>query len=355
MTEALALAGIPTIPVRLRRDGERWVKDPLASWSWATTDPETLEGWWRRWPEALPGVPLARVGWAVIDVDDDDPVFWEIWNGLGPRGPYSKIQTPSGGWHFVFTQPPERVARFKWSEAVEVLGTASVLTIYDVEEILFPRVAPRAVLPEVFRKPWVGREECPIKKRRAVTEPAAPVRVADASAAMRKMNPCDWNSDYYGWFALLTGAKFVGIGREEFIAWSIGDPVYAADARKIRRMWEACEPRHGGAFHAALATRGIRLRERSGLFNGAHLSAEPTRPGNLQSRTRGLIGWLSRNATGDGSFSVACLFAELGLTQAITTKLIDGNLPSLRKGLGDAEFNRQIANAFRHVKEKRSA
>jgi hypothetical protein len=72
------------------------------------------------------------------------------------------------------------------------------------------------------------------------------VDVADATAALWEMDPCDWRGDYYGWFALMTGAKFVGISPREFVRWSVGDPHYAADARQIARMWEACEPRHGG-------------------------------------------------------------------------------------------------------------
>jgi len=172
MIEALAHAGIPTIPVRVWHDGDKWRKRPLADkWDEATTDCEVLARWSRQWPEALPGVPLERVGWVAIDVDADDAAFWEVWEGLGPRGPYSKIQTVSVGWHFVFAQPPEQITRFKWTEGVEILGTASVLTVYDVEEILFPKVAPRAILPEVFRKPYARSHVCPIKKREAATAP----------------------------------------------------------------------------------------------------------------------------------------------------------------------------------------
>jgi hypothetical protein len=46
------------------------------------------------------------------------------------------------------------------------------------------------------------------------------------------------------------------------------------------------------------------------------------------------------------------LLAELGLTQDATTKLVDGNLPALRRALGEAEFDRQIARAFAHVFSK---
>ena len=124
----------PTIPVRVWYE-DRWRKQPLERWDDATTDCETLARWERKWPEALPGVPLERVGWCAIDVDADDPAFWEIWNGLGPRGPYSEIQTVSGGWHFVFAQCDPPIGKMQWSERngdVEIRKLLPALTVYDV-------------------------------------------------------------------------------------------------------------------------------------------------------------------------------------------------------------------------------
>jgi hypothetical protein len=337
-------------------------------------------------------VPLAAVGWCAVDVDDPEcAAFWEVWNGLGPRGPYSKVRTVSGGWHFVFAQPPEPISKMQWCEGVEILGTSCLLTIHDVEAILFPRVAPRAILPKVFWKPLVRLEVCPSKNPSAIAGPIAPVRdgpevdVADATAALWEMDPRDWGKklvvvgprrrlvgDYAGWFALMLGAKFVGISGREWVRWSVSDPHYARDVRRIERMWDRCEPRHGGAFYAACAARGLRLRKGSPVFTGAHIKApatapatlpakagvkakaeaKPKPPANLKSRSDGLITWLSNNLSGDGLFSAGCLFAELGLTQATTTRLIDGNLPSLRRELGDVEFTYQITRAFAHMKTK---
>jgi hypothetical protein len=202
------------------------------------------------------------------------------------------------------------------------------------------------------------------------------VDVADATAALWQMDPRDWGKtktpkgrlvgDYFGWSALMLGAKFVGISGREWVRWSVSDPDYARKERQIERMWNACEPTHGGAFYAALAARGIRLKKHSGVFNGGHISAKvpakvPAKPSpelkrkpppNLHSRSDGLIRWLSQNGTGDGLFSASCLFAEMGLTQATTTKLISGNLPSLRHALGDAEFTYQIARAYAWVAAK---
>jgi len=368
MIEALAHAGIPTIPVRVWHDGDKWRKRPLADkWDEATTDCEVLARWSRQWPEALPGVPLERVGWVAIDVDADDAAFWEVWEGLGPRGPYSKIQTVSGGWHFVFAQPPEQITRFKWTEGVEILGTASVLTVYDVEEILFPRVAPRAILPEVFRKPYARSHVCPIKKREAATAPqrdGADVDVADATAALWKMDPCDWCGDYDGWFHLAGACKAVGISRREFVRWSGGDPLYAADGRTVARIWDSAIGAHGGALWAALATWHIRVSakpnakrtlypevphgatERSGATEGP-----PALP-DLRDQSRRLIAWLNAAPSEDRLFRVGCVFAERGMLREVALSVLKSNCAALRRALGDAEFSRTIENAFRHVEEK---
>jgi Bifunctional DNA primase/polymerase, N-terminal len=286
MTLPLAFSGIPTIPVQVWQEEGRWRKLPLAEWDQATTDEDRIERWWRKWPQARPGVPLAAVGWCAIDVDDPADEAWVAQQPLRMLGPHSRINTPSGGLHLVFAQPDPPISKFQWSPGVEILGTSCLLTIHDVEEILFPKVAPRAILPKIFWKPLARDYVCPIKKREAVAE--AVVRdvaeVADATAALWEMDPRDWGKvavgprgrligDYHGWFALMCGAKFVGISCREWVRWSCSDPFYAADARKIERMWEACEPRHGGAFYAACAARGIRLRKGSRVFNGVHTIA----------------------------------------------------------------------------------
>ena len=145
----------PVIPVKVYQDADgQWKKEPLRKWNDASTDRDVLEGWWQQWPSALPGIPLKQVGWVAIDLDDaEDEAFKAVWGK--PVGPHSKYRTPSGGLHCVFGQPvPPITGRVKWSAGVEVLGIGCLLTVYDVGEILFPRVAPRAVLPEVFRRPY---------------------------------------------------------------------------------------------------------------------------------------------------------------------------------------------------------
>jgi hypothetical protein len=87
--------------------------------------------------------------------------------------------------------------------------------------------------------------------------PGDPVVVANLTEALRQLDPVGWNEDWKGWFELLMGCKFVGISLADFIEWSTSDPDYADDAGEIARQWRSVEPRHGGAFYAALKVRGI--------------------------------------------------------------------------------------------------
>jgi putative DNA primase/helicase len=133
MSLAVALdfaeASIPIIPVTLHCEDKRWRKLPMALWSLATTSAATIEGWWQRWPDALPGIPLSRMGWAVVDADRRDGVDGvAAVTALGPLGPHSKVATRSGGLHLVFAQPEPPIAKLRWCEGVEVLGTSCLLT-----------------------------------------------------------------------------------------------------------------------------------------------------------------------------------------------------------------------------------
>ena len=84
-----------------------------------------------------------------------------------------------------------------------MLGTSCLLTCYDLEELKFPYVAPRAVLHEMFRRPRAENVQCPtlIKQHRALVirnlikkagleRPSIPqgVLVADLTTALRKMD-----------------------------------------------------------------------------------------------------------------------------------------------------------------------
>jgi hypothetical protein len=379
---AFAECNFPIIPVRVCRDGDRWHKQPMVGWDLATTNEITIRSWWSDWPDALPAIPLRRTNWAVIDADRREGVDGVAQvTGLGPLGPHSRITTPSGGLHLVFAQPDPPITKLNWCEGVEVLGTSCLLTCYDLEELKFPFVAPRAVLPEMFRRPKAENGQCPalirqrrtqvignlIKKAGLDTPPHDPVLVADLAAALRKMNARNWRGDHDGWFALMAACAYVGIACDDFVAWSISDPHYAHDDALIRRKWRSLKPKHGGALMAALKARGIKVKRAGGrLIDEVPLTkSEPeprpsSTPPNLRrasARINSAIDAIVRDPTEHCLFWASCLCAEIvhecKLNPTQITDLIAGNAyPALHKTLGKEGIRRTIENAFRHVEEK---
>src|SRR5262249_16204443 len=85
---------------------------------------------------------------------------------------------------------------------------------------------------------------------------------ANLTEALRKLDPVFWPGQHDEWLMLMTACRYVGIDCEDFIAWSIGDPVYAGDADLIRLKWNSTKPKHRGALFAALKAAGIKLNGR---------------------------------------------------------------------------------------------
>jgi hypothetical protein len=388
MIEALAHAGVPTIPVRVYQDPDgQWKKEPLRKWGdEATTNRDILVGWWRSWPDAKPGIPLKRVGWVAIDLDDyDDADFRAAWvkpervvtrKGRSFVEPehYSIYATPSGGRHIVFAQPdPPLAGRMQWSPGVEVLGLGCLLTVYDWNAILYPRVAQRAVLPEVFRQPyapWEGEKSESLPKwnpRKKPTlrdeeETGERGEVAGAVEALRQMNPADWRGKSMGgtcgyekWFVFVSAVKSTGTTREDFIEWSTQDPRYAAHRKSIGRIWDSASGRHGGAFFKALSERGIKLSPNTTAKRGLFPKVPPGASGptiDVRDRTRGLAAWLKREPGEDRLFRVGCVFAEIvhegPIKVGVANELLEGACQDngLWRALGPEGCRETIARAF---------
>jgi putative DNA primase/helicase len=77
----------------------------------ASTDPVQIRAWWRRFPQALIGVPTgARLGLFVIDLDPNDgecvdEVRARLLEAVGPLPACPISVTQSGGWHLWFRNP----------------------------------------------------------------------------------------------------------------------------------------------------------------------------------------------------------------------------------------------------------
>ena len=106
---AFARAGIPVFPIVPDQ------KRPLTGNGLhdATTDPEQIQRWWRRWPEANLAMPTGPRTWDVLDIDTkhNQPGLASLAKlrqaGL-VGGPSRVVRTPSGGLHLYFAGTDQR-------------------------------------------------------------------------------------------------------------------------------------------------------------------------------------------------------------------------------------------------------
>jgi hypothetical protein len=136
-----ASAGLPVFPAAVFWNGRKWGKVPLIRWRiGASTNAETIEAWWHRSSDALPGLELGRVGLVVIDADrhhvDCDGVA--AFSKLGPMPPHPIVRTAGNGEHHIFTGSLGN-RRGALPAGVDVRGTGGWI------------VAPGAIRPDSAR------------------------------------------------------------------------------------------------------------------------------------------------------------------------------------------------------------
>jgi hypothetical protein len=59
--------------------------------------------------------------------------------------------------------------------------------------------------------------------------------MTDYLASVDPRNHREWSS----WFRLMVACKSAGVDRKVFIDWSMRDPNYAGDAKKIGKSWDS--------------------------------------------------------------------------------------------------------------------
>lgn len=152
--QEFAEAGIAIFPVRLFRQGERLRKEPyIKQWQHrATADPRMVEGWWRQFPEALVGIPLAKCGLVVVDADrhPGKPDGVAAFATLGPLPPHPIVRTAGGGEHHFFRQPdpPVPSSNALAHLGIDILGTSRFVVGYDLAPLL---AVEAPTLPDLFR------------------------------------------------------------------------------------------------------------------------------------------------------------------------------------------------------------
>ncbi|WP_238296822.1 bifunctional DNA primase/polymerase, partial [Methylobacterium soli] len=98
----LARAGIAVFPCQ--PDGDQ-AKRPYPGVFWrnqSTTNEQRIEQWWERWPDAVPGIDLAKTDFIVIDLDGEGGQA--DWRNVTADRLVSapRVETPSGGSHLWF-------------------------------------------------------------------------------------------------------------------------------------------------------------------------------------------------------------------------------------------------------------
>jgi hypothetical protein len=96
----------------------------------------------------------------------------------------------------------------------------------------------------------VGPSQKVPKDKRGSLAPYARTDAGGLLDALRAMDPCDWRGQHDAWRDLMNACKAEGIACEDFVSWSVGDPVYAHDGQSIRREWKSLRAQHGGALWA---------------------------------------------------------------------------------------------------------
>ncbi len=97
----------------------------------ASTDPDVIRAWWRRHSAAGLAIPTGKAsGVVVIDFDRVDAIV-ELVDRFGQLPPTPSVRTPSGGMHFYFRAPVERVACSvsKLAAGVDVRGDGGYVAV----------------------------------------------------------------------------------------------------------------------------------------------------------------------------------------------------------------------------------
>lgn len=126
----LAEAGVSVFPCQAAGDTR---KQPMPGVLWrnqSTTNAAKIEAWWRRYPDAVVGIDLAKSGLLVIDCDRKPgrPDGVEAFRRIAPDGALDdvpQVRTPSDGIHFYYRQafdPPHGNARGALPAGIDVRG-----------------------------------------------------------------------------------------------------------------------------------------------------------------------------------------------------------------------------------------
>jgi hypothetical protein len=256
----------------------------------ATTDPQQIRDWWRRWPNAMIGVPTGQPSgfWAVdpdVPKDADSADGRKAWNelvalhGIPPTRTHS---TPSGGQHVLFrwrAEKPVSTSRGNLPKGIDIRGTGGYVVvppsrmssgraysqegfgeIAEAPDWLYAILEPRAksTTPAADRRPappdWLAKlmeQDAGKGLSREADDLLSPPDQEAIEAALRVVS----SDPYQTWFEIGCAiyAALGDTGFAVFDAWSRKSSKY--DALACVKKWSECKKINsytaGTIFHYA--------------------------------------------------------------------------------------------------------
>ena len=224
----------------------------------ATTDLETIAAWWRRWPSANIGLPMAPNGLIAIDVDPrhggtlaalDLPADLKTW----------RAATGGGGQHIIFAAPagvddvpatlgPGIDVKFNGYVIADPSVHPDTGKVYhwlpnqspwDIDQ---PAQVPAALLERMTRQaaPQAAKPAiCDHEHAHARTE-GATVPLDVVESALRSIGP--WDGGYFWWLSILMAIHSEhpdadGLAVAE--AWADGKPGEHGKTSEVARKWQS--------------------------------------------------------------------------------------------------------------------
>jgi hypothetical protein len=295
------------------------------------------------WP-LVGSITGPRNGYDVLDVECEG-LDWLAANPV----PRTRAQRTPRGWHLLFRAAEGLSGSndLRISKDVHVRATGSY-------HIWWPRQgfavvdAPLAEWPEELLGLAMGPGGAALTDhRRAVSncQHLSPAPDVDLS----RIDPTEYR-EFGRWLRLLTSCKVAGVSREAFLAWSIGDPQYAEDAKRVLEVWDHVKPNGGiteGTLFAAL--RSKERPEDGGWPSPPKKRRQMGWPErNELSR---MLRWLTSQREDEGAlFWIACRLGEWRMKFVCADRVLEELLmgAAWQAGLRDKDrVRRQVRNGIR--------
>jgi hypothetical protein len=171
-------AGLAVFPARPDKK-----KRPLVKWrKSSSTDPETIERWWKRWPGAVPAIDLGKSDLAVLDGDrhggpDGRAALQQLLEQQGDfDGTAPIVETPSDGVHVYFSRNGHELTNSRGNLPAGI----------DIRAIGGYVIAPGALLPDGKRYRAVSGTPDLLVAYQAGTIPHVPEGIIELTRARRK-------------------------------------------------------------------------------------------------------------------------------------------------------------------------